>query len=263
MKEFIVEFPGPNGMTLHGYIYIPEGKGPFPIMIHNHGAEDDPKPPLDLAAFFTSHGYILFKPIRHGQGISSSFGKNEYDNVKVLTGKCKENNTTQTDIQKCIVKVHEMYNKDVVAAVDWLKDKPKLENGHDIPLDKRRMTMMGISYGGIQTILSAEKGLGLKACLPFAPGAESWGNEQLRERMAQAVLAAQVPMFIIQAENDFSTGPVEVLGAILKLKPGHNDARMYSKFGEETQTAHEFGGRAGGMAIWGPDVINFLNVAIR
>ena len=36
-----VQFPS-NGLTLHGWIYKPQGTGPFPAVIWNHGSEQEP-----------------------------------------------------------------------------------------------------------------------------------------------------------------------------------------------------------------------------
>jgi dienelactone hydrolase len=70
-----------------------------------------------------------------------------------------------------------------VAAVAWLKEQPSV--------DPRRIVVSGVSYGGIQTLLTAEKGLGIRAFVPFAPGAMSFANRALRERMATAVRNAK------------------------------------------------------------------------
>lgn len=56
--EVQVEFPGPNGTTLHGHLYVPgvstkEGLAAvtkkYPAMIYNHGSEPDPKGVPSLA----------------------------------------------------------------------------------------------------------------------------------------------------------------------------------------------------------------------
>jgi hypothetical protein len=66
------------------------------------------------------------------------------------------------------------------------------------------------SFGGIQTLLTAEKGLGIRAFVAFAPAAQSW-NPVLAERLKQGVRQAQAPILIIQAQNDYSVEPCEVL----------------------------------------------------
>jgi hypothetical protein len=81
--------------------------------------------------------------------------------------------------------------------------------------------MTGISFGGIQTILTAEKGLGIRAFLSFAPAAQSW-NPVLADRLIHAVRQARVHIFIIQAQSDYSLEPSKVLGKELEKKGAPN-----------------------------------------
>ena len=136
-----------------------------------------------------------------------------------------------------------MYNHDVVAAVAWLKTRPFV--------DPNRIVMSGVSYGGIQTLLTAEKGLGIRAFVPFAPAAMSWANTELQARLKEAIKNASgpnlldhginnasAPIFLIQAKGDYNLGPYEVLGDILKKRGGLNGAKLYPRFGETNQEAH-------------------------
>jgi len=63
-----------NGsLTLVGYLYRPDGPGPFPTLIWNHGSEQDPgsAPQFDaVAAIFVPAGYVVFAHVRRGQGES-------------------------------------------------------------------------------------------------------------------------------------------------------------------------------------------------
>jgi len=96
----------------------------------------------------------------------------------------------------------------------------------------------------------------------FAPGAMSWANPKLQKREKEAVRNASIPLFLIQASNDYSTGPSEVLGPIIRAKGGLNRATLYPAFGTTHQEGH--GGFAcweEGIAIWGNDVLKFLDAA--
>ena len=124
------------------------------------------------------------------------------------------------------------------------------------------LAVVGCSYGGIQTLLTAEKGLGVRGFVSFAPAAMSWANLRLRERLLQSVKHAKAPLFLLQAENDYSTGPSETLGPVLRAKGGLNRSKVYPAFG--TTPAEGHGGFAcwdEGIAIWGPDVLAFLSEA--
>ena len=57
-----------NGdLTLVGFVYKPDGPGPFPTVIWNHGSEKNPGggPQFDsVAAVFVPAGYAVFAPTR-------------------------------------------------------------------------------------------------------------------------------------------------------------------------------------------------------
>jgi carboxymethylenebutenolidase len=245
----LVSFPS-GDLVLRGYLYKPQGAGPFPAIIWNHGSEKLPGQQPELARFYTKLGFVFFLPHRHGQGRSP--GAYFQDLIEKYAAIEKN----RTLFQKYVVRLHEEYNLDVVAAVEWLKGQPFVDQQH--------MVMSGCSYGGIQTLLTAEKGLGLRAFVPFAPAARSWANTELRERLLEAVLGAKAPLFLIQAQNDFSLGPSEVLGPMIKRKAPPNQARIYPPYGTTPEEGHwDFATKEGGSDIWGPDVFAFFQVAIR
>jgi dienelactone hydrolase len=235
---------------LHGCVWTPEGSGPYPVIIYNHGSEQDPKPcgPPDLGAFYQKHGWAFFAFQRHGHGPSPG----EY--IGDLQKKAFATAPGRAEAQEEINRLHERYNLDVEAAVGWVKQQKWTDTG--------RIVMTGISYGGIQTLLTAEKGLGLRAFLPFAPAAQSW-NPVLAERLKEAIRKARGPIFLIQAQNDYSLEPSKVLGAELARKGPPNHAKIYPPFGTTTQMGHGwFGSRAAGIEVWSADVIAFLDATV-
>jgi dienelactone hydrolase len=120
----------------------------------------------------------------------------------------------------------------------------------------------GCSFGGIQTLLTAEKGLGARAFIAFAPAAESWRNESLEQTLEQAVQHAAAPVFILQAKNDYSTRPAEVLGKIARAHGGQ--AKIYPSFGKTPQEGHwAFATSSAGTTFWGEDVLQFIETAFR
>ncbi len=242
-----------NGaIALKGFLYKPKGDGPFPALIWNHGSEPTPGWQPELAAFYNSKGFVFFLPHRHGHGRSPGEYIGDVNNR--LLEKYKGN---QAEAWKQMVALHDVYNTDVAAAVEWLKSQPFV--------DKNRIIMSGVSYGGIQTLVSAEKDLGVRAFIPFAPAAMSWRMIPLRERLLKAVTNAKAPIFLLQAANDYSTGPIEVLGAAIRKKGAMNRAKLYPAFGpgDDHQKGHgAFACWNIGTEIWGPDVMAFINAAL-
>jgi len=238
---------------LQGTIYKPKGPGPFPAVLWNHGSEKNPGPQPELAAFYTSHGLVLFTPIRHGHGGMPGDYIADLNN-RILA----EHKDNQMLAWKLMVPLHEVYNADVAAAVDWLKAQPYV--------DSNRIIITGVSYGGIQTLISAEKIPGVRGFVSFAPGAMSWKMTVLRERLLLAIQHAKAPIFLLQASNDYSTGPVEVLGKAIAKKGLPNRAKLYPAFGAPDQ--HQLGHVAFatwniGTEIWGPDVLAFIHTVLQ
>lgn len=243
-----VTFPGDDGQMLVGDLWKPEGKGPFPALVWNHGSfvpgtpmgseRKMMKKHAPLARFYTSHGYLIFFPSRHGH-VESPFYAGEM-----------EARERELKANRDIVGQHEFWNLDVQAAIRYLKTRPEVDAG--------RMVVTGYSYGGIQTLLTAERGSGMRAAVCFAPGAQSWGDRRVRERLLKAVKRAPIPIFLLQASNDYSIGPSEVLGPVLRRKGPRNRAQLYPAFGSTPGDGH--GGFAmNGEEVWGADVLDFLD----
>ncbi len=236
---------------LHGCYWTPDGPGPYAVMIFNHGSEKNPAPcgPPELAYFYQKKGFAFFTFQRHGHGASLG------DYIMDLQKQAYMSHPMDRNAgHRAAVVLQELYNKDVEAAVLWLKEQKWV--------DSQRIAMMGISFGGTQTLLTAEKGLGIRAFLAFATAAQSW-NPVLADRLKHAVQQARTPVFIVQAQNDYSTEPSTMLGHELEKKGAPNLAKVYPAFGTTAQDGHwGFGTRKDGIAIWAPDVIAFLNATM-
>ena len=149
----LVAFRAADGAELHGYFYLPAGRGPgpFPAVLWNHGSERWPGWQPELAAFYTANGFAFFIPHRRGQGQSSAAGPYIVDRQPSKLAVF----ATGASAGRKIIGLHEEANHDVEAALAWLKARPDIDAG--------RIVMSGVSFGGIQTLLAAEKGLGVRA----------------------------------------------------------------------------------------------------
>ncbi len=95
-----VSFPS-GDLTLHGFLYKPEGDGPFPAIIWNHGSEKLPGQQPELARFYTKQGFVFFTPHRHGQGRSPG----AY--IEDLIEKYAATEKNRTSVGKYVVKLQE------------------------------------------------------------------------------------------------------------------------------------------------------------
>ena len=233
----LVSFPGPAKSALRGYLYVPDGTGPFPAILWNHGSERHPGSQPVLARFYMSHGFVFFVPHRHGQGQSP--GPYIMDEIRVSRG-------------AAVITAQERASLDVEAALHWLRERPEV--------DPKRVVISGCSFGGIQTILAAERFPDVRAFVAFAPGAMSWSNDRLRERLELALRKPTAPVLILQAHNDYDLGPSTVLGKIAAASGGRSI--VYPDFGSSSHDGHwAFATSQAGIDIWGSDVLAFISAA--
>jgi dienelactone hydrolase len=165
---------------LFGVLYKPEGRGPFPALIWNHGSEKGPEagPQFgSVASIFVPVGYVVFAPVRRGHG--SSKGRYIIDVIK-QTGATEG---IQAAKRMTVQLLETEQLDDQLAGLAYLKQLPFV--------DRDRIVVAGCSYGGIQTLFGAERNVGYKAAISISPAALSWdGNPFLQERLVQSVRAS-------------------------------------------------------------------------
>ena len=148
----------------------------------------------------------------------------------------------------------EQHLEDQLAALSYLKGLPEV--------DPQRIAVAGCSFGGIQTVLMAEKNLGLRAAVDFAGAAQNWQHSpELRARMIQAVQHSQMPIFFIQAKNDYDVSPSRDLAAAMEKSGKPQHLQIFPAFGKSNQDAHEFCVHGG--EIWAPQVFSFLSRSMQ
>ena len=236
-----------GGLALHGFLYKPEGKGPFPAVLWNHGSERRPGWLPDLAPIFLSKGYVLFIPHRRGHGRSPG----EY--VMDVLERANQSGGSSARNRK-LVELMDEHLQDQIAALAYLKGLPEV--------DPQRIAVAGCSFGGIQTVLMAENGLGVRAAVDFAGAAQNWlHSPELRARMIQAVQHTAMPIFFIQAKNDYDVSPSRDLAAAMEKSGKPHELQIFPSFGKSKQEAHEFCVHGG--EIWAPQVFPFLEQALK
>jgi dipeptidyl aminopeptidase/acylaminoacyl peptidase len=120
-----------------------------------------------------------------------------------------------------------------------------------------RIAVAGNSFGGIETVLGAERG-NYCAAIDSAGGAQSWAQApDLQSRMARAVRNANAPIFFFQAANDYDLSPSKTLSAVMKDARKTYEVKIYPPYGNSPQDGHTFG--YFGSAVWADDVFRFLN----
>lgn len=246
-KGEVVSFPSGN-LKLYGVLYRPVGPGPFPAVVYNHGSAPGM---LSQQAFealgpvFVQRGWVLFGPYRRGQGLSTAAGPYIEDQIDAAYKKGGISAADATAVRL----LETDHLDDQLAGLAWLRKQSFVQS--------KRIAVAGTSFGGIETVLGAEKG-SYCAAVDFAGGAMSWRRAPLiQSLMVGAVQNSRVPIFFIQAQNDYDLSPTHVLSEAMKNAGKKFEVKIYPPFGTGKTDGHTFGYFGG--SIWGNDVFQFLS----
>jgi len=243
----IVSFPS-GTLTLKGVVYRPEGKGPFPAVVYNHGSAGGM---LSQSAFdslgpvFARRRWVFFGPYRRGQGLSASAGPYIGDQISAAVKAGGLDSGAATMI-KLLSNEH---LSDQLAALQWLRTQPFV--------NAKRVAVAGTSFGGIETVLGVEHA-DYCAAVDAAGAAQSWTNAPaLQTVMLDAVRRARAPIFFMQAANDYDLSPSRSLAAAMRDAHKEYEIKIYPPYGASVADGHSFG--YFGSAVWADDVFRFLN----
>jgi dienelactone hydrolase len=238
-------------LTLAGVVYHPDGNGPFPTVIWNHGSEKNPGggPQFDaVARILVPAGYAVFAPVRRGHG--GSEGTHITDSINILRAK---GYGTAREVTVRLLETEQL--DDQLAGLAYAKSLPFV--------DQHKLVVAGCSYGGIQTLLAAERNVGFVAAMPISPAAQSWeGNPLLRDRMKRAVRKIDIPVLLIAPPRDASLDPPRELGDEAKRANKKSfTAKIYPPTMPDSEQTHCFGG-AKGFHNWAAEAVQFFNTAL-
>jgi carboxymethylenebutenolidase len=243
----IVAFPS-GKITLHGVLYKPAGKGPFPAVVYNHGSAAGM---LSKEAFealgpaFASRGWVFLGPYRRGQGLSASAGP--YIGDQIAAAEKKGGISAGAAAMVRLLETDHL--NDQLAALAWLRKQGFVRSD--------RIAVAGNSFGGIESVLGAERGT-YCAAIDSAGGAQSWAQApELHSLMTRAVRHSNVPIFFFQAANDYDLSPSKTLSAAMKDAGKTYELKIYPPYGKSAQEGHTFG--YFGFSVWADDVFRFLD----
>ena len=231
-------------LRIQAYLYRPEGAGPFPVVIYNHGSRDgrerESLPFRYIGTMLTGAGYAVLVPERRGYGKSDG----------ALWWQEAANNALVARLQA--------ETDDVLAGLEYLR---ALEF-----VDKKRAAIIGWSFGGIVTMLAISRSNAFAAAVDQAGGALTWdGNPTLRAALVAAAEKATTPTLFMVAKNDRTTASITTLAEIYAKRGIAHEALLYAPFTPPQGRPGHSLFSAQGANIWERDVVQFLNryLAVR
>jgi dienelactone hydrolase len=230
----------PSGsLRIQAYIYKPDGDGPFPVVIYNHGSRDGRErvsiPQRHIGRMLVSAGYVVFVPERRGYGKSEGITWRE---------------EVRTESQ--LVPRLQGETDDVLAGVDYL---------HTLPFaDTKRIGIMGWSFGGVVTMLAVSRSGVFAVAVDQAGGALSWSNSDLRGALIAAALKGTTPTLFLVAQNDRTVASIITLADIFKKRGIPHRSVIYAPWppGASAGTLGHAIFSTDGAAVWEADVVEFL-----
>jgi len=246
--------------VLHGLLWHPEGQGPFPAVLFNHGSgrtQDELRRlgPYEeqaqvLGPVFARHGYELLYLFRRGIGLSADQGSSAVDLMSAegaVHGQAGRN-----ALQLELLQGREL--ADARAGLAFLRARPLV--------DARRIALVGHSFGGSLTLLLAEREPDVRAMVIFSGAGYSWERSpELRTRLLAAVARTTAPICFIHAVNDYSLGAGKALDAQLSRLGKEHRLLLYPAVGRTSEDGHSMVYLA--VSQWEPDVFSFLGEFTR
>jgi carboxymethylenebutenolidase len=250
-----------NGaVTLQALLWRPQGRGPFPAILLNHGSgrtreELERLGPYErnaekLGPLFARHGYVFLYLFRRGVGPSTDQGANSVDlmNREFAAHGQEARNALQLRL---------LEDRDMTDARSGLKFLRTLPY-----VDARDVGVIGHSFGGSLTVLMAEREPDLRAVVIFSGAGYSFDRSpELREQLLAAVEHIAPPVFFIHAANDYSLSSGRVLDARREQLGKPHRLKIYPPIGHTVEDGHDF--LHLGVSIWEPDVFAFFGEHMR
>jgi dienelactone hydrolase len=241
LNESVIRVPVDTKPTisLQVTIFKPQGNGPFPMAILNHGLDtgDLHAQPryrsAYLARYFVSRGYVAVMPMMRG------FAGSDGDYVSI--GCDAEGEALRQA-------------KDIRAVIGYMAAQPYI--------DANRIVVSGQSYGGWNTLALGALGVtGVRGLMNFAGGRIAPFCAGMQSNLAQGAghfgAVTAVPSLWFYGEND-SRFPPSVWQDMYRHYTAFGGEAELVDVGAFMQDSHNFLGYIEGLSVWVPKVDAFL-----
>jgi dienelactone hydrolase len=241
LNERIVRIPvdSTGSITLETTIFKPDGAGPFPMIVFNHGKmPGDPHTqarsrPLAFAREFVRRGYVVVAPNR--EGFAKSGGTYQQEGCDV-----EKNGSAQA--------------ADVAATIAYMSKASYV--------DASQIVVAGTSHGGLTAIAyGTQAAPGVRGLINFSGGLRQDACSGWQDNLTHAfeVYGEQVhvPSLWLYGDNDSIWTP-DLTRRMYAAYVNHGAAAKMVDFGAYKNDAHRLVVDRDGVPIWWPSVDAFL-----
>lgn len=241
LNEQVVRIPvdAAGTITLEATLYKPDGAGPFPLVVFNHGKiEGDPRAqprsrPLSFAREFVRRGYAVIAPNR--EGFADSGGTYHQEGCDV-----EKNGIAQA--------------ADVKATIAYMSRQSYVDASH--------IVVAGTSHGGLTTIAyGLDAAPGVRGLINFSGGLRQdactgW-QDNLTHAFEQYGDTVRVPSLWLYGDNDSVWSP-DLTRRMYTAYVEHGAPAKMIDFGDYKNDAHRLVVDRDGVRVWWPAVDAFL-----
>jgi len=204
-----VEIPVPAigdlpAASMPAEVHLPDGEGPFPVVVYSHGRASKPKEraglghpiPAGHARYWMRKGFAVVAPIRPGYGTEGAPDRERSGTRLEADGSCGGSLRLGAASEAAAGAVE--------AAVGWVR--------HQSWAERNRILLVGTSVGGMATVVAASKNPpGVVGFVNFSGGAAGYPDRRpgascavgaLTEVYRRAGRTVRVPNIWLYAEND-------------------------------------------------------------
>lgn len=241
LNEQVIRIPvdAAGAVTLEATVFKPDGPGPFPLVIFNHGKNsgdlrDQPRSrPLSFAREFVRRGYAVVAPNR--QGFAGSGGAYVQEGCDV-----ERNGLAQA--------------RDVEATIGYMTKLPYVDAQH--------VLVAGTSHGGMVSLAyGTEAAPGVKGIINFSGGLRQDLCPNWQKNLVGAFdtygAETHVPSLWLYGDNDSVWSP-SLVGQLRNAYMAHGASTLFVDFGRYKDDAHRIIVDRDGVPIWWPPVGAFL-----
>ncbi len=252
----VVSLPS-GALRLRALVGRPDGPGPFPAYISNHGSmttQEASRPPRtqitkgSLPDTLARRGFVVLVLARRGymgsEGTATTYSQGH--------GSGGYSGRRASDVMRGA----EEEAGDVVAALEYLQTLPSV--------DPERISVGGVSLGGLVSIMAASRDARFKAVISMAGGYRQGGQGGVDEAwpLVQGVWKngaqkIQAPVLILCSKNDMiiDEGEGRQLEKELRRTGKSVEMKVYPAFRDN---GHFLFSRAEGYPVYIPDAVSFL-----